>query len=166
MESERPTGEPFRLLIVCTGNTCRSPLAEAIARDAVKRLGWNHVQVASAGVAASSGESASGGALRTAERHGLDLSVHRSTPLTLEAIQGADLILTMSQNHLDRLVDLGGGEKASLLTSFAAVVDPTDIPPSVPDPFGGPDESYEATFSLLERLIARALQRLAPMLAP
>lgn len=166
MATESPRPEPFRLLFVCTGNTCRSPLAEALARQGIRRLGWNHVQVASAGVAAHPGEPASGGSLRAASRHGLDLGEHRSSPLTLEALEGADLVLVMSPGHLGRLQGLVADEKVSLLTDFAAAVDPQGVPDAVPDPFGGSDEAYEATYVLLERLVERALTRLAPILAP
>ena len=166
MATDRPRTEPFRLLFVCTGNTCRSPLAEALAREGVRRLGWSHVEVASAGVAAASGAPASQGSSRAAARHGLDLAGHRSSPVTAAALERADLVLAMSPSHLGPLAVLGAGEKASLLTDFAAEVDSHDVPGSVPDPFGGADAEYEATYVLLERLVERALQRLAPMLAP
>jgi protein-tyrosine-phosphatase len=166
MATDRPNTEPFRLLFVCTGNTCRSPLAEALARTRVRELGWDHVEVASAGVAAAVGEPASGGSLRAASRHGLDLAEHRASALTTEALEQADLVLVMSPGHLGRLQGLGAGEKVSLLTDFAAAVDPQGVPDAVPDPFGGPDEAYEATYVLLERLVERALKRLAPIVAP
>jgi protein-tyrosine-phosphatase len=72
----------------------------------------------------------------------------------------------MAPAHLARLAELGAEEKASLLTDFAAAVEPGGVPASVPDPFGGPDEAYEATYVLLELLVERALQRLAPILSP
>ena len=55
-----PSDGPFRLLFVCTGNTCRSPMAEVIARRRVAELGWDRVDVRSAGVAAFDGSPASG----------------------------------------------------------------------------------------------------------
>lgn len=166
MESDRADIQPFRLLFVCTGNTCRSPLAEALAREGVRRLGWSNVEVASAGVAAASGEPASEGSSRAAARHGLDLTAHRAAFVTPEALARADVVLAMSPGHLERLAEWGAREKASLLTDFAAAVDPDGVPDAVPDPFGGSDEAYEATYVLLERLVDRALQRLAPILAP
>ncbi len=158
--------EPFRILFVCTGNTCRSPMAEAVARRVLRDLGWDHVEVASAGTAAAEGEPASGGALRAVAKQGLELGGHRSRALSVRAIDRADLVLAMSPGHLLRVVALGGGEKATLLASFAAGDDPTDVPDEVPDPFGGSDEVYDATLHTLERLVTRALRRLEPILAP
>jgi protein-tyrosine phosphatase len=129
-------------------------------------MGWNHVEVTSAGVAAGVGGPPSDGSLRAAARHGLDLSAHRSSPLTGETLEQADLVLAMSHSHLAALAELGAGDKVALLTDFAAAVDPDGVPDAVMDPFGGSDEAYEATYVLLELLVERALQRLAPLLAP
>ncbi|MDP2956738.1 MAG: low molecular weight protein arginine phosphatase [Longimicrobiales bacterium] len=166
MDAELSVTESFRLLFVCTGNTCRSPLAEAIARRALGTLGWSNVEVRSAGVATVDGGSASEGSAGVALRHGLDLSHHRSTVVTPELLKWADLVLTMSPRHLARVVEEGAGDKAELLAAFAGAGDPLGAPEAVPDPFGGADEEYEATFTLLEELVERALRRLAPIVAP
>jgi len=83
-----------------------------------------------------------------------------------DALDWADLILVMSPSHLVRVSGMGAGEKVTLLGAFAAGDDPEGVPEAVPDPFGGSDEEYEATFVLLERLVGRVLDRLAPILAP
>jgi protein-tyrosine-phosphatase len=103
--------------------------------------------------------------VRAAEAHGLDLVDHRSRPLSARDAEAADLILTMSADHLVRVVELGGGERAALLTSYAGG-HPDGFPAtSVPDPIGGTDEDYEETFQLLEGLIQRVLERLQPVLS-
>ena len=76
----------FRLLFVCTGNTCRSPLAQAIAERSLGRWGWDRVEIRSAGVSASPGGEASEGARVAAESSGLSLEGHRATPLDTELV--------------------------------------------------------------------------------
>jgi protein-tyrosine phosphatase len=165
METSSSEGGAFRLLFVCTGNTCRSPMAEAIARRRGEDLGYSGLEVGSAGVAAFPGSPASGGALRAAELHGLDLSGHRATLLTAELAADADLILAMSPSHLMRVIDLGAGDRAALVTSYAGGLEPgRDV--GIPDPIGGPDEEYLETFRVLDELIDRVLQRLQAMLTP
>ncbi len=166
MDSHPNDPGPFRLLFVCTGNTCRSPMAEVIARRRITDFGWSRVEVRSAGVGAFDGSPASGGAVRAAEAHGLDLSGHSASLLTQEEVDGADLILTMSASHLMRVVELGGGDRAAMVTSYGGGGDEGAISAGVPDPIGGPDEEYSETFDLLNDLIARVLERLAPMVKP
>jgi protein-tyrosine-phosphatase len=156
--------EAFKLLFVCTGNTCRSPMAEAIARSRLAELGWDRVDVSSAGIAARSGSHASEGAIRAAQAHGLDLSHHRSTLLTQDIAAEADLILAMSPSHIMRVLELGAGDRSALLTSYAGGVG-IGIDASIPDPIGGTDEEYLDTFRTLKELIERALERLQPVLA-
>ena len=165
MESDsRP--ESFRLLFVCSGNTCRSPLAHAIAERELGALGWG-VEVRSAGVAALTGTTASEGSQRAAARHGLDLTAHRSRQVDAEMVSWADLVLAMSPSHLVRLGEMGAAGKAALLDAFARGEDGFDEEAGgVPDPFGGDDQDYEETYLTLEELVPRALRRLEPILTP
>jgi len=140
-------------------------MAEAIARKRASELGLGAVEVRSAGVSAFGGAPASAGAIRVAQAQGLDLSAHRARQLTDTEAAAADLILTMSAEHLMRVIELGGGDHAALLTSYAGG-HPAGFPAtSIPDPIGGGDDEYAATYQLLETMIDRALERLQPALS-
>jgi protein-tyrosine phosphatase len=163
-EQQRPATATFNVLFVCTGNTCRSPMCEGIARAEIERRGWSNVHVASAGLSANDGDEASREAVVVAERGGIDISGHRSRRLTPEIAGWADLILGMGPGHVATLDYLGVGEKSTTLGDFAA--GPDGQGEAVQDPYGGSEAVYEDTFQELRGLIAAALDRLAPILAP
>ena len=148
---------PMYLLFVCTGNTCRSPLAEAIARRLVEERGLHDVTVGSAGTSAWPDAPPSDGALLVAMEHGLDLGDHRARVLSPEIVADATHILTMGPHHLERAEALGGAGKSGLLTAYGE----GDMSRPISDPFGGDLEVYRATFDELTREISAVLDRVA-----
>ncbi len=147
----------MHILFVCTGNTCRSPLAEGIARRLVEERALADIHVASAGTSAWPDAPASDGALLVAMEHGVDLSEHRARALAPEIVAGSEIILAMGPHHLERAEALGGTGKSWLLTGF---VNAGKARP-VSDPFGGDLDTYRATYKELEHEIGSILDRIA-----
>jgi protein-tyrosine-phosphatase len=153
----------YNLLFVCSGNTCRSPLAESIAARAVSERGWSHVAVASAGTGAAPGAPAAENAVLVGAEHGLDLSAHRARALTPETVDWADLVLVMSPAHLATVADLGGSEKVALLTDF---IEGPGLGVPIDDPFGGDPDAYRVAYDQIAAAIEGLLAKLEPILAP
>jgi len=148
----------MNILFVCSGNTCRSPMAEALLRKAVADQGWEGVVVGSAGTGALEGAPASEGTYLVMLEAGLDLSRHRARQLTPQLIRDADLILAMSRSHLARVEGMGGQGKTHLLTRYAGNA---DGPLEVSDPFGASVEVYRETLQQVNDLVAGVVRRLA-----
>jgi protein-tyrosine-phosphatase len=148
----------MRVVFVCTGNTCRSPLAEALGRDMAGRRGLTDLAFESAGTAAWDGAPASDGALLVGLERNLDLNAHRARQLSRDVVDRADLVLAMGAHHLERIEALGGAGKAHLLTAYASRGQDTR---TITDPFGGDLEAYRNSADEIARLLDAVLIRLA-----
>jgi len=147
----------MRILFVCTGNTCRSPLAEALAQKLIVERALTDIDVLSAGTSAWDGAAASDGALLVGMERNLDLGPHRARTLTRELVRDSDLILAMGPHHLERIEALGGSGRSYLVTEYAsrgATARPVN------DPIGGELELYRATADELDQEIRRVFDRI------
>jgi protein-tyrosine-phosphatase len=153
----------MRVLFVCTGNTCRSAMAESIARRITRERGMSDIEVGSAGTAAWESAPASDGALLVSMERNTDLSDHQARLLTPEVIEAYDLILAMGPHHVERIEALGGKGKTHLLTSYASH-GASDRP--IGDPFGGELDLYRETYEELEEELNRLFDRLSAERAP
>lgn len=133
-----------KIVFVCTGNTCRSPLAEAIARRVLaEQLGVDEAallargyRVMSAGVAAGFGGPVSAGSLAVAREVGLDLTQHQAQPVTPGMLASADAVFCMSPSHVAAIVG-----HLPALRDRVVLLDPD----GVPDPYGAEVEVYRKT---------------------
>jgi protein-tyrosine-phosphatase len=147
----------MKVLFVCTGNTCRSPMAEAITRKLAVERGLTELEVGSAGTSAWESAPASDGGLLVAMERGMDLSEHRAQNLTRELVQSTDLILAMGPHHLERIEALGGEGKAYLLSDYASH---GKTKHAISDPIGAELDVYRATADELEEEIRKVVDRI------
>jgi protein-tyrosine-phosphatase len=150
-------GSPDTILFVCSGNTCRSPLAAALARAWVASRGLE-LEALSAGVSATDDAPASTGARVAARDAGLELEGHRAQLLTRPLILAARLVLTMGRQHRDfaRVLAPEAADRIFVLREYATRGADTG---DVRDPFGGDRSVYRRTLEELRPLVERGLQR-------
>jgi len=138
-----------KFLAVCTGNICRSPMAEGILKKFLE--GGGDALVSSSGTHALTGNPASEFSVIACSESGIDISRHRARMLTLEMIESSDVILCMERFHVERVlsIDVSAHERVFNLADFSGVSRMKDIP----DPYGCSLREYRECFDDIWRCI-------------
>lgn len=158
------------ILFVCTGNTCRSPMAERLFSSKLGALGITDLEVVSRGILAGLDQPASPEAQKVmAEQYGIDLAAHRTKPLTESDLERATLILTMTQGHKqvigkrfpqvrDKLFTLKEYVRLDQPEAGISKREPEDL--DIADPFGESVEVYQEIARHIEQVIDALIARL------
>ncbi len=145
-----------RILVICTANICRSPVAAALLRDRLRKRGLTDWTVGSAGTWAMEARPASRYSVDVMGRHGYNITDHRARMVEERHLREANLALTMEDGHAEalRAEFPAQAHKVFLLTEMIG------RNYNIPDPYGGPVEEYQRMYDNLVEVIDAGLDRI------
>ena len=139
---------PRSVLFVCTGNTCRSPMAQGLFSLMLKEKGIDDVSCDSAGLSAFDGEAASENSIEAMSEIGIDISSHRSKTITRDLLNDTDLIVCLSKGHYDVLCNFVNESKLKILGN------------GISDPYGMRLSEYIRTRDEIKSALTELLEEL------
>ncbi len=144
-----------KILFVCTGNSCRSVMAQGLLRKMLKEKGRNDVQILSAGVSTLGGLGATEETIEVMQREGVDVSGHISQPLTQDLVRHAEAVFCMEEFQRELILARSpdARKKVHLLRPFEHKEPMLD--PNIPDPIGRPKEVYESCLMTVKEAVER-----------
>lgn len=147
----------MKVVFVCWGNICRSPMAERVAEKLAAEEGLDGVEFSSAGTSSEElGEPMDRRAREILSQHGYRAEDHVAHQIDRDELMGADLVIAMEQLHIDRMRRLGPTDGVALLSDF----DPEAQPGSgVPDPWYGSSNGFADTLTMIEAAMPGVLDR-------
>ena len=147
----------MKVVFVCWGNICRSPMAERVAEKLAADEGLDGVEFSSAGTSSEElGEPMDRRARQILGRHGYRADDHVAHQIDRDELAGADLVIAMEQLHIERMRRLGPTDGVALLSDF----DPDAEPGSgVPDPWYGSGDGFADTLTMIEAAMPGVLDR-------
>lgn len=147
-----------RILFVCTGNTCRSPMAEYMLKNKLEKMGINNVEVQSAGLSAFFPQPPTKNAILVMKEVGIDISKHISKLISEELVKNSSIILTMEKYHKESIVSIYAGAMDKVFT-LKEFVNGEKTEQDIADPFGKSIEEYrkcrDEINELLNKLVAK-----------
>ncbi len=151
-------GKIRSVLFICTGNSCRSVMAEGLMKKYLRELGKSDIEVRSAGISAADGFFPTAETIEVMNREGVDVSDFKTKTLTLQMIESADIMLVMEDIHMNYITRLmpTASSKTHLLKGFQAECQ-SNFPENcnIPDPIGRPMDYYQLAFAVIKDQVKR-----------